>query len=303
MEKLQKKNSPVLLVKKVTDSAYGYIYSKDKKVTEVVEKPQEILDSMKKIIGIYLLNKAFLTTLEETPTEHYHFEKALDTYAKSQDVFFLETQKPTVTLKYASDLFVLKDYILGNIQKPFIAKSAQIAKSAEIIGNVYIDDGAKVLEHASIKGPCYIGKNAIVGGFALVRNGVSLEEGGVIGARMEMKNTLVMQNSTTHSGFIGDSLIGKDTKIAAQMYTANARLDRKSIALTIKGEKVNSGMNHFGVLIGNNANLGIAVSTMPGVIIGNNTIIGPSTTVMKNVPDNTKYYTKFQEIIEESNEK
>ena len=54
----------------------------------------------------------------------------------------------------------------------------------------------------------------------------------------------------------------------------------------------------MGCFIGKDSKIGISVKTMPGVFIGANTIIGSSTNVEKHVPSNTKYYTKFKEIIE-----
>jgi hypothetical protein len=50
--------------------------------------------------------------------------------------------------------------------------------------------------------------------------------------------------------------------------------------------------------MGDRNKIGIRVTTMPGVIIGNNVIVGPSTTVLKNIQDNTTYYTKFREIVQ-----
>lgn len=303
MQQLQKKEHVVLLGRKDAGNAYGYMQIEKGKVVSVLEKPKEVNNAMRRIIGIYLLNKAFLLTLEETPLEHYHFEKALDNFAKSHEVFYVETEKHTVTLKYAFDLLAMKNYLLQTITKPMISKKAQIADSAEIIGNVQIEEGAKIMEKACIKGPCFIGKNAVVGGFALVRNGVAIEESAVVGARMEIKNSILLQGATTHSGFIGDSILGKQTKVAAFFCSANARLDRQPVPVVIKGEKVTTGLRHFGVMVGNYANVGIRVSTMPGVIIGNHSIVGPSSTVMKNISDNTKYYTKFKEVIEEQNDK
>lgn len=288
----------VLLTKKPTSTAFGLAEINETKVTGIVEKPERILDNQLHIIGIYLLNKSFVQTLLETPLEHYHLEKALDTYAKKGLMTFLKTTEDTVSLKYAWDLFSIKDYLLGTVQS-YVAPTAEVSSHAVIQGNVYIDEKAKIMEGAVIKGPAYIGKDAIVGTDAILRNGVDLEEGVVIGARLEIKNTLVMKHTTTHSGFIGDSIVGASAKIAAYICTANARLDRLPVTTLVKGEKVSSGLKHLGAIIGNNTNIGIRVSLMPGVIIGEGSIIGPSTTVMKNVAPHVKYYTRFQEIVED----
>jgi len=68
-----------------------------------------------------------------------------------------------------------------------------------------------------------------VGNNALVRDKVVAEENAVIGSYMEMKNTVMMQGATTHTGFIGDSVIGSNSKIGAEICTTNVRLDRQTI--------------------------------------------------------------------------
>ena len=124
-----------------------------------------------------------------------------------------------------------------------------------------------------------------------------MEENAIVGANMEIKNSLIMENSTTHSGYIGDSIIGRNCKIAAGFYSANVRLDREFIKSLVKEENVDTGLKYFGAIFGEGTEIGIRASTMPGVIIGRNAVIGPSTVVMQNVPDHTKYYTKFKSVV------
>ncbi len=297
----QQTDSTVVLLGKKPQSSiqFGVMEINGEKVTDVKEKPAKILDHQLQIIGIYLLNKNFLSVLSATPPDHYHFEKALDMYAKRNLVRFVKTSIATVSLKYAWDLLEIKNYLLRTMES-YTSAHAKISPHSVITGNVFIEDDATIMEGAVIKGPVYVGKKAVIGNYAVVRGSVAIEENAIVGARMEIKNSLLMDGVTTHSGFLGDSIIGARTKIAAYVCTANARLDRNPVTTLVKEEKVSSGLTHLGTIIGKDANIGIRVSTMPGVIIGENSIIGPSTTVMKNIGDNTKYYTRFQEVIEEN---
>ncbi|MEX2007181.1 MAG: hypothetical protein WD992_00195, partial [Candidatus Levyibacteriota bacterium] len=133
---------------------------------------------------------------------------------------------------------------------------------------------------------------------SLIRDGSDLEEKVSVGAFTEIKNSLIMEGTSIHSGFIGDSIIGQHCKIGSGFTTANRKIDRGSIGVTVRGAKVDTGLTSFGVIMGNAVVIGVKVTTMPGVIIGNNSTIGPSTSVFKNVPDDVKYYTKFQETVE-----
>jgi len=297
MIKRKKEASQIVLLGKDVRGTdrYGYMDIEKDKVTGVIEKPQKELQNALHIIGIYLLNREFLHTLQKTPLSHYHFEEAVDTYAKTGNVTFFQTDKKTITLKYAWDLLDIKDFLVEHMQ-PSISHKATISPHAIISGDVIVEEGAKIFEGACIKGPCYIGKNVVVGNNALVREGVIAEEDSVIGAYMEIKNTFLMGKSSTHTGFIGDSVIGTKCKIGAEICTTNVRLDRNIIFPEVKEEKVNSYRNHLGVIVGDNVIMGARVTTMPGVIIGNDSIIGPSALLLHNVPDNVKLYAQVKTI-------
>ncbi len=288
----------VLLAKAKKDiSGRGVIQSENDKVVAVVEKPKpEEAPSNLCIVGIYLLSASFLTTLTETPHEHYQFEKALSQYAKNHDVRYVETKVEPLTLKYPWDVFGIQEYLFLS-RKGSVGVGATIAKSAEIIGEVIIGDNVILMEGAKIKGPCYIGNNVTIGNNAIVRGGSDIESGCVIGANMEVKHSLIMKGTTTHSGFVGDSIVGENCKIAAQFCSANVRIDRNPVGVMVKEAVVDTGLKSLGTFIGNNVKVGIKVSTMPGVVIGENAVIGASTNVLHNVLEDTTYYTKFHEVV------
>mgnify|MGYP001576485313 CR=1 FL=1 len=284
-----------------TPKRYGVLKIEGDLVLNIVEKPKSMRGlSNLRIIGVYLLNQDFVKLLKKTKREHYSFEKALDAYAKHGKMRVAVTSQEVITLKYPWDLLKVKDFILEK-QKRSISKKATIAKSAKITGDVVIEEGAQIADNVVIQGPCYIGQNTFIGTNSLLRNYTDIEDNVVIGAYMEIKNSLIMERAKTHSGFIGDSVVGANTRIGALFGTANVRLDRENVKVKVKGEKVDSGLRSLGTIIGDNVVIGERVSTMPGVIIGNNTKIGPSTTVMKNVESDTTYYTKFEEFIEKKN--
>lgn len=290
----------LLLAKRRIDTwTQGVLKIKNDRLEEIVEKPEKGKEpSNLCAVGVYLISRSFLDVLRNTPSEHYQFEKAVSQFAKGNKVDYLETKQETVTLKYPWDLLGFKNYLLKNIKRS-IGKNTSIAKSAEIIGNVVMEDGVKILEGARVKGPCYIGKNVYIGTNSILRNGVDVEENSVIGAHMEVKNSLIYKNVTTHSGYIGDSVIGEGCKIAAHFCTANVRLDRGLVKVLINNQKQETGLKSLGAFLGASVNVGIKASTMPGIVIGSNSIIGPSTMVIRNVAEGSRYFTKFQEVVEE----
>ncbi|MDP2637867.1 MAG: sugar phosphate nucleotidyltransferase [Candidatus Levybacteria bacterium] len=293
----------VLLAKEKNNFAMqGMLRFSGDRVEGIIEKPKEGEEpSNVGVVGIYLLEKGFLEVLRKTPKEHYQLESAISLYTQTNYVSLVVTSKETVSLKYPWDLLHIKDYLFKKIKRS-ISNKSEIAQTAEIMGEVIVEDGVRIMEGVRIKGPCFIGKNSYIGNNALLRGGVDVGKNSVVGSYMELKNTIIMENSTTHSGFIGDSVIGENCKIAAQFCTGNVRLDRKIIAAEVRECKVLTGCKYLGVFIGEKSNIGIKVSSMPGIIIGKSVTVGPSTVVMRNISSNTKYYTKFQEIISKKNE-
>lgn len=290
----------VLLAAEEKDlSQFGVLRIDGDRVLDLIEKPVKGEEpSNLRVIGMYLLCKKFLLTLKNIKQHHYSFEEAIAQYAKSEVARVHVTDKENVSLKYPWDMLSLTKYLFSQ-QKPHIAKTVSVSKRSFVTGNVVIEDGTVVMEGATVKGPCFIGKNSYIGTNALVRDSVSIGDNCVIGSNLEVKNSVILDGTTTHSGFIGDSIIGNNVKIAAYFCSGNVRLDRESVRVTTPKGEVDSRLGSLGVLMGSRVNVGIRVSTMPGITVGNDAIIGPGTTVMKNVDEDVRYYTKFKEVIEE----
>ncbi|MGH7204223.1 MAG: bifunctional sugar-1-phosphate nucleotidylyltransferase/acetyltransferase [Candidatus Levyibacteriota bacterium] len=262
---------------------YGFLNVQDDRVLDIVEKPsRDQAPSEYRVIGIYLLHKNIFPTLHNTVAEEYSFEHALSHYAKEAKATMVLTDKPTVSLKYPWDLFEIADYLLDGMPN-FRGKNIFIAKNAILEGDIFIEDDVTIFEGACIKGPCYIGRGAVIGNNAIVRSGSVIGDNALVGANLELKHTILMDASTAHSGFIGDSIIGENCRIAAGVTTGNVRMDRQVIHSVLNEKKVETGRRSMGVIMGDSVRTGINISTMPGIIIGNNAIIGPSTTLMENV--------------------
>jgi bifunctional UDP-N-acetylglucosamine pyrophosphorylase/glucosamine-1-phosphate N-acetyltransferase len=276
--------------------AFGIVSLSGTQIVEVIEKPEKHIGTHR-IVGMYLLPHAFLETLRNAKKGHYSFESALNDFVQMQKVLGFVTEKETITLKYPWQILGVGDYLLKN-SKQSIDPSANISTTATIEGEVVIGKGVKIEDNVVIKGPCFVGDGAYIGTNAILRNGVMIERGVVVGANMEVKHSILMDETTTHSGYIGDSVIGKQCKIAAEFCSGNVRIDRKRVNVNVKDKQVDSGHTSLGVFIGDSTKVGIRVSTMPGVLIGRRCVIGPSTTVFNNLTDEMTYYAKITEVIQ-----
>lgn len=261
-------------------SKYGIVDVENNRVKAVVEKPKSGEEpSNMRLIGIYLFSMEFLNLLSRIPVSEYSLEKALDSVAKEGSVSSVHITGNLPSVKYPWDMLEVKQRILSELRNK-IDTSALIEKTALFKGDeIFIGKNAHICDFSIIEAPAYIGDNAVVGAFCLVREGTILEEGAQIERYADVKNTIVGEGTHIHSGFIGDSVIGKNCRIGAEFITANKRLDRKSVGVVVKGEKIDSRKPNIGVFMGDDVKVGIRVSTMPGAVVGSGSVIFPGVTL------------------------
>lgn len=283
---------------------YGILKIDGDKAKGIIEKPEKGKEpSDIRIIGIYLLPKYFFDYHRKVKEHTYSYEDALQLIMENNNARIIMADKDTTTLKYPWDLFgITKEIMDSKLKEQHIAKTAQIGKNVIIEGNVWIGENAKIYENAVIKGPCYIGNNCVVGNSAIVRKYSNLEDDGMVGAHAEVSNTIIQEGTHMHSGFVGNSIIGKNCRIGAGFIVANRRMDRSEIKPMVKGKRVETKLTFLGTIIGHNVHAGISVGVMPGVLIGSNSVIGPQTHVRENVESDTVYYTKFEAVKKKSKE-
>ena len=181
-----------------------------------------------------------------------------------------------------------------------ISDTAEISPKATIEGNVIIEDGVKILEGATVKGPCYIGKNCIVGTNSLIRNYSQLGDNCIAGYSTEITHSWIGDNCWFHTNYVGDSIVENDCWFGAGTVTANFRFDEKNVKVDICGEKIDTGFDKFGAVMGENCKTGINVSIMPGVKIGPNSVVGPGVILTKDLEKGKIASTKQENVIEDN---
>ncbi|MBC7074052.1 NTP transferase domain-containing protein [Candidatus Parcubacteria bacterium] len=296
LKKIKKEKKPTLAGQETkTPWLFGMMKLKGDKILGIVEKPKKGKEPSKiKVVGVYFLEPKYFQYYQRVRKHPFDFEDALSLYMRENEVKLAQISKPEektpAFLKYPWHLFLAREYLFDNYLKSKIEKGAKISKNVQIEGKVFVSKGTKIFEGVTIKGPCFIGENCIIGNNSLVREYTNLEENVLIGAFAEVARSIFEKNSTTHSGYFGDTIVAPNTKIGAGTITSNVRLDRGEIFSEVKGEKVNTGLKSFGAVIGENTKIGTMVNIMPGKFIGKNCFVGPNSIVTKNIPDNTQFF-------------
>jgi bifunctional UDP-N-acetylglucosamine pyrophosphorylase/glucosamine-1-phosphate N-acetyltransferase len=197
-------------------------------------------------------------------------------------------------IKYPWHVLDVTHFYLSQIKEQKISPDAKIYGNAQISGNVQIEAGAKVFGGASIVGPAYIGANAIIGNGALVRESM-VGAGSIIGHVSEIARSYLGRNIKAHRAVILDSVFEEDINFSAGCITANWRIDQGNVKSTVKGERIDTGREKLGVIVGAGAFIGIQSGTMPGVKIGTRGEVGAFTNLTSDLLDDERIYS-VQEV-------
>lgn len=171
-----------------------------------------------------------------------------------------------------------------------------IEKEVNIIGNVGVEDGARLRSGSYVEGPVLIGGGSDIGPNCYIRSYTSIGKNVRIGNACEIKASLIFDETNIgHLSYVGDSIIGENCNLGAGTITANLRLDDNMVKVVVNSELVDSGRKKLGTIMGDNVRTGINVSLMPGVKLGPNAWVGPNVTVYKDVDEGT-FITQKQDL-------
>jgi|TARA_Y100000310_G_scaffold195025_1_gene195014 bifunctional UDP-N-acetylglucosamine pyrophosphorylase/glucosamine-1-phosphate N-acetyltransferase len=276
----------------------GYLQIDGERITSIIEKPKEgnePSDLVNIVAHVHKDSSVLLEALKQAPAKDDGYEIALDQLFKKYIYSAVPFEGVWQAIKYPWHMLNLLPMLLSKISEQKIHESAQVHPTAVIDGSVIMSEGVKVFPHATVRGPCYIGPNSIVANNALVRDS-SIGSDCVVGYSSEVKASVFADHVWTHTTYIGDSVVGSNVSFGAGSATGNLRLDEAEISSIVKGEKIKTGLNKFGTIIGADCRLGIHTGINPGIKIGSGTFISSHVLVSEDVPDKSFVTMKKDEM-------
>ena len=268
----------------------GYlVVNKKNELKHIVEKPrmgEEPSNLVNIVVHLHTQpEKLFDYIRAVSTTSDDVYERALGRMAQDYKIKAVIHDDFWAALKYPWQIFALMEHFLDGIHRG-ISPSAEISEKATIEGNVILEDGVRVLENAVIRGPCYIGRNSIIGNSVLIRDNCQIGRNCAVGYGTEVKHSYIGDDCWFHSSYVGDSIIGDGCSFGAGTVMANLRFNEQNIAVRIGEERVDTGLDKLGAIIGSNCRTGVNVSIMPGVRVGPNSIIGSHTCLAQDLGAN-----------------
>ena len=129
---------------------------------------------------------------------------------------------------------------------------------------------ARIESGAILKGPIVVGPRTFVAAGTLLRGGVFIDEDCVAGPGVEIKSSLVFAGShLAHFNFVGDSILGTRVNLEAGAILANRRNERqdKQIRIRSNGMTIDTGVEKFGCLLGDDVRIGANAVLAPGTLL------------------------------------
>jgi bifunctional UDP-N-acetylglucosamine pyrophosphorylase/glucosamine-1-phosphate N-acetyltransferase len=285
----------------------GYlIVDGDGRITGIVEKPGAGNQPSNLVTIVAHIHSSSANLFDAIRSEYAkdipsddHYERAMGHLMAAQTYRAVPYRGQWNALKFPWHTLDIMNYFLSQIDGQVVAENAFIAKTASLVGNVYIGEGAKVFPGAAVVGPAYIGAHTIVGNNALVRNSMVLNHCNV-GFTTEVARSYVSDHCDMHACRVLDSVFAPYVNFSAGCTTANLRIDRGSVPSYVKGNKLDTGRDKLGAIVGQGAFLAVDVMTMPGVKIGERAQVGPGMHVQKDLKDGVRAYVKQEIVIVES---
>ncbi|MCB1098515.1 MAG: UDP-N-acetylglucosamine diphosphorylase [Verrucomicrobiae bacterium] len=167
----------------------------------------------------------------------------------------------------------------------YLAERLESANHGKFIANayvgerVYIGKGTTIQPGATILGPAWIGENVFIGAGCLIRENVLIDDGAIVGNSSEFKNCVLFERAEVpHFNYVGDSILGYRAHLAAGVILSNYRLDHGVVDIpdpAAPGSKINTGLEKFGAVVGDNVDIGCNAVISPGSLLGPRSVLYP----------------------------
>lgn len=146
----------------------------------------------------------------------------------------------------------------------------------QIAPGVWVGEHTHIEKTALIQGPAIIGSHCQVRHAAFVRENVIIGDHCVVGNSTEIKNAILFDGAQApHFNYIGDAILGHRAHMGAGAILSNFKSSGDEVHVVLDGQKQGTGLNKFGALVGDFAEIGCNAVLFPGTIAGRHCVIYP----------------------------
>lgn len=162
-------------------------------------------------------------------------------------------------------------------------------------GPIVMDADATVGSHSYLCGPALLGRKCKVKEHAAVKDKVTLGHTAKIGGKIE-SSIVEPYTNRQHHGFLGHSYLGSWINLGAGACNSDLKNTYGRINMEYGGERVDTGMQFLGCIMGDYAKTAINTGIFTGKTIGVCSMVYGFVTT--NVPSYVNYARSFGQVTE-----
>jgi len=258
---------------------YGNVYLDGTRITRIVEKPTTTGLGNYVLAGVFVLPVEVFALVEKSSRD---MEQVFAQLMRAPGLHASIWEEGWIDVEYPWDILAANRMVMDTWEEAQISRHAVIDGNVTFTGPVRIERGSVIKAGAVLAGPCYIGRNCYVGNNVLVRSYSSLGAASSIGYGVELKNCVLFGNSKIgRLSFVGDSVIGDNVDIGSGTMTINENMDHTPVAVSVRGEPVNSGLVKLGGFIGDDVKVGAGNTLAAGTVLPPGTSVPHHATVSR----------------------
>jgi len=153
----------------------------------------------------------------------------------------------------------------------------QVSPGAWVVGEVYVGEGTRIEPGAVVLGPAIIGDGCEIRSHAYVRHSVIIGDDSIVGHACEVKGSILFPEcQVSHLAYVGDSILGFRAHLGAGIITANVKINSEPVEVEIGGQRLATGLEKFGAVLGDYVEIGCNSVLNPGTLIGPRTLAVPN---------------------------
>jgi glucose-1-phosphate thymidylyltransferase len=221
-------------------------------------------------------------------------QRAIPLFAYPHDVIRYNTEILVANLEHRIASGRYRELAPGVFAGPRASISSHVETNTQS-GPIVLEEDSTVGPFCYLRGPAYLGRGARLIEHAAIKDGVSAGHTTKIGGEVEASVIEPFTNKQ-HHGFLGHSYLGSWINLGAGTCNSDLKNTYGKVNLDYRGEKVSTGMQFVGCMIGDYAKTAINTGIFTGKVIGACSMLYGFVTT--NVPSFVNYARLFGQVTE-----
>ena len=162
-------------------------------------------------------------------------------------------------------------------------------------GPILIEQGTEIGPFTVLHGPLHVGPEVTIAEHSSMRGGVAVGRSSKIGGEIQT-TTIEAYSNKRHHGYLGHSYLGSWVNLGAGTSNSDLKNTYGEIRMTYAHEKVATGTQFLGCIIGDHVKTAINTSIFTGKLVGPCSMLYG--VVANNVPSFVNYFQSMGQVTE-----